>query len=331
MEDISDVPPTDINPYKVLKIQTNASPNVVKSAYRKLALRHHPGSLILAQRALAIWSWCPGCVLDKVQPDVKDAAHSKFQGIAFAYAILSDERRRKRYDTTGNTTDFLNIEDDFFIWTDFFRAQWAESVTKDRLNNFKSTYQNLDEERRDVLSAYRSFNGKLNLIFQKIMLSNPLDDENCFRQYIDQAIKNGDVEVFDAYVHETKRTRAKRIKRAKKESKDAKKHAKKIGLYNSVFGNAEPENPLKESHISGGEADLAALLQQRVKIRAATFLDHLEAKYAGGGKNTKNETEPSEEAFQQTARGWRREKPQPSPKRMTTAKALIYKTPQPPV
>lgn len=36
-------PPKDIDPYKVLELETAASPEQVKSAYKKLALRHHPG------------------------------------------------------------------------------------------------------------------------------------------------------------------------------------------------------------------------------------------------------------------------------------------------
>jgi preprotein translocase subunit Sec63 len=43
MEDLSENPPTEINPYEVLEIETTATPSNVKSAYKKLALRHHPG------------------------------------------------------------------------------------------------------------------------------------------------------------------------------------------------------------------------------------------------------------------------------------------------
>lgn len=175
-------------------------------------------------------------------------------------------------------------------------------MTGERLDNIKSTYQNSDEEKRDVLSAYKSSKGKLNSIFNNIMLSNPLDDEDRFREYIDQAIKDGDVEAFDAYVHEPKGARAKRLKRAKKESEDAEEHAKNIGVYHSFFGDVEPGKSRKKAKADAGEPDLAALLQQRAKGRAATFLENLEAKYAGGGKKTrKNEGEPSEEAFQQTS------------------------------
>lgn len=75
-----DDPPTEIDPYKTLGLLEAASADEIKTAYRKAALRWHP---------------------DKASD--KEAAHIKFQEIAFAYAVLSDERRRKRYDSTGRT------------------------------------------------------------------------------------------------------------------------------------------------------------------------------------------------------------------------------------
>ncbi len=51
MEDLSENPPTEINPYEVLEIETTATPSNVKSAYKKLALRHHPGIPNLSLRA----------------------------------------------------------------------------------------------------------------------------------------------------------------------------------------------------------------------------------------------------------------------------------------
>ena len=74
-EDISiDDAPTTINPYTVLGVPEDATPAQIKTAYRKAALKHHP---------------------DKATTDSeKSAAHTKFQEIAFANAILSDERRR---------------------------------------------------------------------------------------------------------------------------------------------------------------------------------------------------------------------------------------------
>ena len=44
MEVLTENPPTLINPYEVLEIETTATAGDIKSAYKKLALRHHPGA-----------------------------------------------------------------------------------------------------------------------------------------------------------------------------------------------------------------------------------------------------------------------------------------------
>lgn len=307
MEDVSHVPPTDIDPYKVLGIGENASLSEVKSAYRRLALQHHPGTHSHHLDYLTQFLRLPQGA-DKALPEAKDAAHTKFQEIAFAYAILSDERRRSRYDATGNLSESLDIDDDIFNWIDFFRAQWAEAVTGHRINNFKSTYQNSDEERRDVLKAYTSRGGWKG-IYKNVMLSDPLEDEERFRRYIDQAIKDGEAEGFNWYVSETEEKRERRLNQARKqktvESKKAEQHARKLGVYDKLFGE-EGDKPGENSNAGAG--DLAAIIQQRAK-KAANFLDDLEAKYGGkqasstrkkGGKRDIMD-EPPEEAFEKTA------------------------------
>ena len=159
--------------------------------------------------------------LDKVLPSERDSAHSKFQEIAFAYAILSDERRRKRYDTTGNTSESLT-EDDDFNWADFFRTQFGDPEFKvNRLNEIRAGYQNSFEEKRDVLAAYTKTKGDMNAVFREVMLSNSLDDEERFRLYINAAIEKGEVEAFHAYMHENPRKRAARHKKAAKEAEEA--------------------------------------------------------------------------------------------------------------
>jgi DnaJ family protein C protein 9 len=42
-EDLVDNEPPSINPYEVLGLEKTASQDEVKSAYRKAALKHHPG------------------------------------------------------------------------------------------------------------------------------------------------------------------------------------------------------------------------------------------------------------------------------------------------
>lgn len=217
---------------------------------------------------------------DKVSPSDRDTAHTKFQEIAFAYAILSEPTRRERYDTTGSTSESLS---DDFNWASFFKAQYAETVTVDKMNEFKATYQGSDEEKRDVLDAYKRRKGNVDKIFKDVMLSNALYDEERFRQYIDSAVAAGELESFNAYTQESENAKKKRKKVAKREEAEAKEHAKELGVYESLFGDGKPK--------SKKDNGLASLIQQRQKERAATFLDDLEAKYAGKGPaNGKSKT-----------------------------------------
>jgi len=85
--------------YAVLGVARSATQEEIKSAYRKLAREHHPD----------------------VNPD-KPEAEERFKEITQAYAILSDEEKRSRYDQFGITDDradagpgvgFTNIGDLF--------------------------------------------------------------------------------------------------------------------------------------------------------------------------------------------------------------------------
>jgi DnaJ homolog subfamily C member 9 len=115
-EDLSS-PPTEINPYEILSVPQTASSSDIRTAYRKLALQWHP---------------------DKHQN--KEEAHTKFQEIAFAYAILSDDARRRRYDSTGSLED---AEDGEFDWKEWFSEMWNGVVSGDTIREFKEKYQGL--------------------------------------------------------------------------------------------------------------------------------------------------------------------------------------------
>lgn len=64
--------------YETLGVPKNSSKEDIKNAYRKLALQYHP------DRNKAY------------------GAEEKFKEISEAYAVLSDEEKRKRYDTYGH-------------------------------------------------------------------------------------------------------------------------------------------------------------------------------------------------------------------------------------
>ncbi|KAK5723613.1 hypothetical protein LTR15_005312 [Elasticomyces elasticus] len=285
-EDIEvDEAPTEIDPYAILSVEQNATADQIKSAYRKAALKHHP---------------------DKASPEDKDAAHTRFQEIAFAYAILSDERRRKRYDTTGNTSDSLDLEDDDFDWTSFFREQYKSAVTETSINKFADEYKGSEEEQRHVLDAYEKVKGNMEALYGRVMLSDMLDDEDRFRVIIDKAIEDGEVDEHKKYAEESEASRKKRMDRARKRKEKEEKEAQKA----EAEMEEDPKSRNSKSKAKGGDADmdgLAALIQQRQQGRSAEgFIAGLEAKYANetkGGKGKKgtkrasSDDEPSEEAF----------------------------------
>ena len=64
--------------YEILGIPKNSSKEDIKNAYRKLALQYHPDR------------------------NKSHGAEEKFKEISEAYAVLSDEEKRKRYDTYGH-------------------------------------------------------------------------------------------------------------------------------------------------------------------------------------------------------------------------------------
>ena len=68
-----------VNYYKVLGVDKGASESDIKKAYRKLALKFHPDR----------------------NPKNKEEAEKKFKEIGNAYNVLSDNNKRKQYDTFG--------------------------------------------------------------------------------------------------------------------------------------------------------------------------------------------------------------------------------------
>jgi curved DNA-binding protein len=64
--------------YQILGVSKSASPEEIKKAYRKLALKYHP---------------------DRNKGD--KGAETKFKEISEAYAVLSDPEKKKQYDMFG--------------------------------------------------------------------------------------------------------------------------------------------------------------------------------------------------------------------------------------
>ncbi|OTB09516.1 hypothetical protein M426DRAFT_80633 [Hypoxylon sp. CI-4A] len=295
-DDLLEGEPPIIDPYEVLDVERTADESQIKSAYRKLALKNHP---------------------DKVPEDQKQKAHELFQSIAFAYAVLSDPARRKRYDETGSTSESI-VDSDGFSWSDFYREQYRDTVTSDAIKKFAKQYKGSDEEKDDILIAYEQNEGDMDKIYETVMLSDVLGDDERFRAIIDEAIASKDVPAFKAYTNETKKSKAARIKAAKSESNEAEEYAKELGVHDKLFGKDKKGSKGKGKK-GTSEDDLAALIRRNQEGRN-NFLDNLAAKY-GAKTSTKKgkkhaspeEEEPSEEAFQAAAAKLKKKKKDLSP------------------
>jgi curved DNA-binding protein len=92
--------------YKILGVERKASADDIRKAYRKLAMQFHP---------------------DKNPGDKK--AEDKFKEINEAYQVLSDEKKRARYDQLGSAySDFRTSggRPGDFRWDDWFQQQGAQ-------------------------------------------------------------------------------------------------------------------------------------------------------------------------------------------------------------
>ena len=75
--------------YKILGVSKTANDDEIKKAYRKRALMHHPDRF------------------PNETEEVKKEEEKKFKEVGEAYAVLSDSKKRARYDN-GQDLDELN-------------------------------------------------------------------------------------------------------------------------------------------------------------------------------------------------------------------------------
>ncbi|GAA5996497.1 hypothetical protein JCM5350_002342 [Sporobolomyces pararoseus] len=258
--------------YEVLSVPSTATPEDLKSSFRRLSLRFHP---------------------DKAHSSgvSTQEATLKFQQIGFAYSILKDPIRREKYDKTGSTSELsgegAKTEDE---WKEYFKELWTGEVNADTIEEFKKKYQGSDEERQDLLDAYNSSEGDLELILSSIMCSTE-SDESRFVELINSAISSGELEETKKWKKTSKDKKGKeeRKKKAAKEEKEAEKLAKELGVHDKLFGKGgkgKGKGKGKETDTGGGEDDdaaLKALIQGNRNKRMNSLMDSLEAKYGGSG------------------------------------------------
>ncbi|KAG8918989.1 hypothetical protein FRC01_001546 [Tulasnella sp. 417] len=260
------VAPEDINLYATLGLTKDTKAEDIKKAYRKLALIYHPDKHANSTDS------------------AKEAASVKFQQVGFAYAVLSDETRRKRYDQTGRTDEGAGLEPGEGGWEAYFEDLF-DNVTRGKLDEMKKEYQGSDEEVNDLKEAYIKCQGSIDGIMAEIPHST-YDDEDRFVRILTPLVKKGDVPKYSKWQADIKDKKGKERRRAEgeREAKEAEEHAKAMGVWDEFYGSGK-EGPRKgkgkgkEPELGDGdESTLQALILKRQQKRGG-ILDGLLAKY----------------------------------------------------
>jgi DnaJ family protein C protein 9 len=112
----------DVDLYAVLDLTSDASAEAIKKAYRRAALLHHPDKHANAS------------------DDHRQMESVIFQQVGFAYAVLSDDKRRTYYNATGKTTEGAGLDVGEDGWEAYFE-QLFDRVNRDKLDDMKREYQ----------------------------------------------------------------------------------------------------------------------------------------------------------------------------------------------
>eukprot|EP00903_Cladosiphon_okamuranus_P014631 g13567.t1 len=184
--------------YEILDVPPTTTPASIKKAYFKLALKCHPDK-------------CPG----------DEDAKGRFQALSLVHSVLSDPERRALYDETGDVAEEGQegqTTQDRELWSEYWRTLFPKITVAD-IESFGNKYKGSDEEKRDVLDAYKKHKGKMGEIVDSIMLGTDEDEER-FRTVIDAAIESKEVSSFPAFRKAGKACAGSKKSAAKRKAKE---------------------------------------------------------------------------------------------------------------
>ncbi|TFK29926.1 DnaJ-domain-containing protein [Coprinopsis marcescibilis] len=276
--------------YAVLKLERDATLEAIKKSYRRHALVYHPDKHATATE------------------EAKAEASTQFQQIGFAYAVLSDEKRKARYDKTGKTDEGFDLGAGEDGWEAYFEELF-ERVTRGKLDELKKEYQGSAEEIEDLKTAYLETTGSIAEIMTYIPHSTH-EDEARFVMTISSLISKGELVTNSTWKKSVKdeKSRLARKQEGEKEAKEAEELARELGVWEEFYGNGKPAQRSKSSGKGKSapkgaedEEDISALQALILKKRAKnmdSFFDGLAEKYApskGKGKGKKRSSPGDEE------------------------------------
>jgi len=273
--------------YAVLSLKSDAKLEGIKRSYRRHALIYHPDKHTSSS--------------DVAKAD----ASTKFQQIGFAYAVLSDEKRKARYDRTGRTDEGFEIAGGDG-WEAYFEDLF-ELVTRGKLDEMKKEYQGKyhdlfplsevyvnaivgsAEEVDDIKSAYMETAGSIGEIMTHIPHSTQ-DDEARFIILITNLIAKGELVSLPGWESSKndETSRLVRQKQGKKEAKEAEKLAKELGVWDEFYGTGKTgarkgKGKGKKDESADAEEEKHSALQALIlkkKKNMDGFFDNLASKYA---------------------------------------------------
>ncbi|KAF7363432.1 DnaJ-domain-containing protein [Mycena sanguinolenta] len=285
--------------YAVLSLTSDAKLDDIKKAYRRLALLHHPDKQATATE------------------ERKAEAATKFQQVGFAYGVLSDEKRRQRYDKTGQTDEGFDFGAGEDGWDAYFEELF-DRVTRGKLDEMKKEYQGSSEEVEDLKSAYLETKGSIGEIMTFIPHST-YDDEARFIVVLSDLIAKGDLPALPTWTESIKDEKSKlvRKKQGEQEAAEAEQMAKELGVWEEFYGSGKPSERKNRGKGKGKQdqeeeedhSALQALILKKQK-KSNDFFDSLAAKYAEpepksrkGKKRSNADAEAADESPRKKQRG----------------------------
>lgn len=248
----------ELSPYETLKVTTSATLPEIKKSYRKLCLLHHPDKLT-------------GKSFEQ-----QESSKNEFERIQFSYMILSDEKKRKRYDATGSIEE---VEDSEFDWMDYFNSVKTE-INEEMIKKDKEVYQGSEDEAQDIIESWVETKGDFLQLFEMVPhVEVTKEDESRLFDIVLSLVKEGVLESTTNWVnYQKKRTIA--FKKYLKSQKDESKEAEE--LKKELLGKQKVDT----------EDDLRQLIQAKNKNGIDDLIARLENKYTRK-KTTKRSKQPA--------------------------------------
>lgn len=145
-----------------------------------------------------------------------------------------------------------------------------------------------EEEREDVLDAYKQFHGDIQVMLEHCMTQDARTAEDHLISIVNDAIANDLVQPTDTWKASTgdKKAKQKRSKAAAKEAQEAEEMAKEMGVHDKLFHPQSGGKGKGKKADGDGEDALKALIQSRGKQRMDASISALEAKYGGSSDSS---------------------------------------------